>query len=231
MYKCVPFNGPSGYVAGRPLLSLVLLSLILVCLASAPAVAQTGMSSTDTASVMDRIRAKMREAGNRDQVRQWFNVLDTDRNGEITKQELFSGLRKRFEALDRNRDGFVSKSEYMTARHDGQMGEARFGKLDTNADGRLDMTEFASPADWRFDRIDRNLDGVISRSEADRLFDRDAKLDASSPIGECFYVDRQIVRVDKETAELYRSRGYPAADCVWTPDQSEKVKVRARLDD
>lgn len=178
---------------------------------------------------MDRIREKMREAGNREQVRQWFNALDADRNGEITKLELFSGLRKRFEALDENRDDFVSKAEYMKARNDGRLGEARFGKLDTNADGRLDMTEFASPADWRFDRIDRNLDGVISRSEADRLFNRDAKLEAPSPTGECFYVDRQIVRVDKETAEHYRSRGYPAADCVWTPDQSDKIRVRAKL--
>ncbi len=186
-------------------------------------------SAAPAPSVLDKIRAKMREANAPDdRATRWFNNLDTDKNDEITKQELFESLRQRFEALDENRDGVVSTAEYLKLRKDPGAGTRRFGELDSNKDGRLSMEEFASPADWRFDRIDRNLDGKVSPTEAQRLFDRPTGADDQS--GACFYVDRQIIRVDKETAEKYRKLGYPKADCFWTPDaiEQEKTKEQAK---
>lgn len=185
--------------------------------------AGTGKSS----SVLDRIRKKMRETNTpEDKARKWFDTLDLDRNNEITKQELFESIRRRFDRMDSSRDKFVSKSEYLSLRKDKQSGERRFGALDANADGRLSMSEFASPADWRFDRIDRNLDGKVSRPEAARLFDRPVGTAQQDETGECFYVDRQVVRVKEEVAETFRKRGYPKADCSWTPEVTDEGKTK-----
>ena len=90
-----------------------------------------------------------------------------------------------------------------------------------NSDGRLSLPEFASPADWRFDRIDRNLDGKVSRQEAARLFDRPVGEALPDETGECFYADRQIVRVKDEVAEAFKKRGHPKVDCRWRPDTTE----------
>lgn len=179
------------------------------------------------ASVLDRIRKKMRETKPpQNKAQKWFDTLDLDKNQEITKQELFQSIRERFEKMDRSGDKFVSKSEYLGLRKDKQSSERRFGGLDSNTDGRLSMSEFASPADWRFDRIDRNLDGKVSRPEAARLFDRPTGVALQEEDGKCFYIERQIVRVKEEVAESFRKRGYPKADCAWTPDVADEAKTK-----
>ncbi len=178
---------------------------------------------------MERIRAKMRDIqSEKTDAQRWFENLDLDKSGDITKPELFESIRGRFDAIDLNDDGFVGKSEYVGYRKDGTSAEIRFGQLDSNKDGRLDMTEFAAPGDWRFDRIDRNLDGRISRPEADRLFDRqNASRDRD---GRCFYVERQVVRVDEETAEKLEDRGFARADCEWQPDVAEQEKSKKLIE-
>lgn len=187
-----------------------------------------GLSSPQKrTSVLDRIRKKMKEVNTpEDRARRWFDNLDLNKDEEITKQELFQSIRRRFENMDESRDRFVSKSEYLDARKDRASGQRRFGELDSNSDGRLSMSEFASPADWRFDRIDRNLDGKVSRQEAARLFDRPVGEDLPDETGECFYVDRQIVRVKDEVAEAFKKRGYPKADCAWTPEVTDELKTK-----
>ena len=188
-------------------------------------------NAVNAPSVLDKIRAKQRKMESSDDpAKRWFDNLDTDNNEEVTKQELYDGLRRRFKALDTTGDGFVSPAEYLGSRKDVEAGTRRFTELDSNKDGRLSMEEFASPADWRFDRIDRNLDGKISRSEAQRIFERPIGQSGTGPSSECFYVDRQIIRVDKETAEKFRKLGYPKADCYWTPDSigEEKTKQQAK---
>lgn len=220
-----------------PALSATALAVTLMVLSAPPnnAYAQSATSGASAqsgkpASVLDRIRKKMREANTpEDRAQKWFDTLDLDRNEEITKQELFQTIRRRFENMDRSKDKFVSKSEYLALRKDKQNGERRFGELDSNADGRLSMAEFASPADWRFDRIDRNLDGKVSRPEAARLFARPVGESLPDEAGECFYVDRQVVRVKEDVADSFRKRGYPKADCTWTPDVTDEARTKKFL--
>jgi Ca2+-binding EF-hand superfamily protein len=222
-------------------ISRFLCAALAVAVATAPLLAAASVAraqgagrTSDTASgpsVLDRIRAKQREmATPEEQARRWFDNLDADKNEEVTKQELYDGLRQRFRALDANNDGIVSVAEYLGDRRDAEAGTRRFGELDSNGDGRLTMEEFASPADWRFDRIDRNLDGKISRAEAQRQFERPLGSGAASSEGECFYVERQVVRVPKDQAESYRKKGFPEADCYWVPDSIdlEKLKQQAK---
>ncbi|MGB0629144.1 MAG: EF-hand domain-containing protein [Alphaproteobacteria bacterium] len=212
---------------------LTALTFVMLLVAGLFAAAPSGYAQTTDAStgkppsVLDRIRKKLKEKQTpEDRAKRWFDNLDADKNEEITKQELFESIRRRFDGMDGNRDRHVSKSEYLRLRKDRQIGERRFGELDSNADGRLSLPEFASPADWRFDRIDRNLDGKVSRTEAARLFDRPTGEALPKETGECFYVDRQIVRVQEDVAETFKQRGYPKADCRWQPDTTEQEKTK-----
>lgn len=205
--------------------------MIFASLAPNAGSAQTASRSETAAgnptSVLDRIREKIRKSNSAEErVRKWFDSLDLDRNSEVSKQELFSNIRRRFDSMDTSGDKFVSKSEYLALRKDKRNGEQRFGELDANADGRLSMAEFASPANWRFDRIDRNLDGKVSKQEAARLFDRPVGEASRNDDGECFYVERQVVRVKEDVADTFRKRGYPKAECTWTPDVTDEIKAK-----
>ena len=214
--------------AGQASIAFILACLIAPVGTSAQSSTQSVTPPTGKpGSVLDRIRKRITETqSSKVQARRWFDALDHDKNDEITKQELFESIRRRFDALDRSGDKFVSKSEYLSTRKDRASGERRFGALDSNSDGQLSMSEFASPADWRFDRIDRNLDGKVSIKEAERLFDRPVGEALPDDRGECFYVDRQVVRVKEEVAETYKKRGYPKADCGWIPEGTDELKTK-----
>ena len=219
-----------GRIAVKTITALTL-AIVLVAGLMMPAptsyAQSTNASGQRTTSVLDRIRKKMQERQTpEDRARRWFDNLDKNNDEEITKKELFESVRRRFDAMDGNRDRHVSKAEYLRLRKDRQNGERRFGELDANSDGRLSVPEFASPADWRFDRIDRNLDGKVSRQEAARLFDRPVGEALPDETGECFYVDRQIVRVKDEVAEEFKKRGYPKADYRWRPDNIEQERTK-----
>lgn len=216
-----------GFIKQAFVLSVIAVFLAPVELSAQNVVQGASTSPGKTSSVLDRIREKMKEKrAPANRAKRWFDALDLDKNEEITKQELFESIRRRFDAMDRTRDKFVSKSEYLGLRKDRASGEKRFGALDANSDGRLSMSEFASPADWRFDRIDRNLDGKVSRSEAARLFDRPVGEALPDEAGECFYVERQVVRVKEKVAEEFMKRGYPKADCSWTPEVTDELKTK-----
>lgn len=207
---------------GLPIFAILILIGAPAKLAHAQGSAQP---SSSRPSVMDRIQSKVKEINApSDQAKRWFNNLDNDKSGDITKSELFESIRRRFEILDKNRDALVSKSEYLSTRKDGNVGGSRFGKLDSNGDGQLDRREFAAPADWRFDRIDRNLDGKISQPEAERLFDRPEGKSDRETSTRCFFIERQVVRVTEEVAESLEKKGFAKADCNWVPDTTEQTK-------
>lgn len=100
-------------------------------------------------------------------------------------EQLMAQTQDRFEGLDRNGDGVITAAEMGQARQ----GEGGLQALDQDDDGSLDRAEFAqftekdavpvvragqelsAPLDRtreRFDMLDGDSDGYISRSEAER---------------------------------------------------------------
>jgi Ca2+-binding EF-hand superfamily protein len=91
-----------------------------------------------------------------------FERLDTDKNGEISRDEVAAARQKREQRLaemDTDKNGDVSREER----------RAYFAKADTDGDGGLGLDEYkaqaAERASARFARLDRNGDGKLSVEE------------------------------------------------------------------
>ena len=54
----------------------------------------------------------MRHGGNIMRASMMMHRVDTDQNGQISKQEAEAGMDKLFTRMDRNKDGIPSRSEY-----------------------------------------------------------------------------------------------------------------------
>lgn len=65
----------------------------------------------------------------------------------------------RFARLDKNADGYVTADEFPARR------AARFAELDTDKDGKLSRSEMVEGALKRFDRLDTNKDGQVTPDE------------------------------------------------------------------
>ena len=104
-------------------------------------------------------------------------LMDTNKDGQITKAEADAYRAGQEKAMDANGDGVISMDEMKAGMarmmgveptgRAGQMGEMRFARLDTNGDGALSADEMA--ADNRFTqifkRIDQNGDGTLDKDE------------------------------------------------------------------
>ena len=91
-----------------------------------------------------------------------FANLDHDRNRRITSDEWHYD-RETFLRADRNRDGALDQTEFVGADMDDDRGD-RFDDLDVNRDGRVERREWHA-SDDAFVWLDRNRDGVLSRTE------------------------------------------------------------------
>lgn len=120
-----------------------------------------------------------------------FAKLDTDGNGSVTRAEIDAKTAERFAKLDGDRDGFVTKAE-MTAHHEamkakraeraekrsgdparnaehraeraGKRGD-HFARRDADNDGRLSLAEFQAGGAKRFERLDADRNGTVTREE------------------------------------------------------------------
>jgi Ca2+-binding EF-hand superfamily protein len=93
---------------------------------------------------------------------QGFHDLDHNRDGRLTTNEWHFDA-ETLRRIDRNRDNAVSVSEFLGANLDDDRDD-RFDDLDWNNDGRVSRDEWhGSLEDFRW--LDRNNDGVLSRSE------------------------------------------------------------------
>lgn len=114
-----------------------------------------------------------------------FSMLDTDKDGAISKAEFTIGRDKMFQKLDANADGSFTREEANAgaeawrkkaaeagktvspereAKHK-ERAEKMFNDLDTNKDGKITKAEFNAAGDKLFAKLDVNADGKIAKGE------------------------------------------------------------------
>jgi len=132
------------------------LPLILLLLAAAPALAAPGPTTDTPRPARAPTSGVMRYDTNKDGFvdrAEWdagqearFKELDADKDGKLTKEELFAQSRSTsdralerqdafFRRMDTDRDGFVSRAEFMA-----QAGK-NFARCDLDKDGRINTAE------------------------------------------------------------------------------------------
>lgn len=97
-----------------------------------------------------------------------WDRMDVNGDGKLTAEEMAEKHEAFIAAADADGDGAVTQEEmkaYRKARRD-ERREKR--NPDKNDDGVVDRTEFLNAAQERFDRMDKNGDGVLSEDETRR---------------------------------------------------------------
>lgn len=111
-----------------------------------------------------------------------FAAVDTNGDGAISRAEMETRRLEQFAKIDANSDGALTQAE-MDAAAEQRKAEretrrtermaARFSEADTDGNGTLSIDEFepGSGAD-RFDRLDTNQDGLLTKAEMETARDR-----------------------------------------------------------
>ena len=104
-----------------------------------------------------------------------LEAVDTNQDGNVTKDEISAHRAEKFASADANGDNLVSADEFSAfadaerERRQEQREARRFAKMDANGDGVISAEEHASHADARmdkmFERVDTDGDGVITEAE------------------------------------------------------------------
>lgn len=104
----------------------------------------------------------------------FFEQMDSNHDGAISKKEFDAFHNKHFKELDANHDGKVTQEEMQAAHpqmHEHGRGDAlinrRFEAADTNHDGALTKEEAKDMPmlSQHFDEIDTNKDGKVTQEE------------------------------------------------------------------
>ena len=88
-----------------------------------------------------------------------FALMDTDKSGTVTRDELRTHKMGVFFQLDRNGDGELTRDEVPG------MTDEEFQAIDTDGDGKISGYEFNQSKVTEFDTMDLNGDGVITLEE------------------------------------------------------------------
>lgn len=151
--------------------SIVLAAVIALALPLVPEQGRVGAN----AAVEPQARGAAR--GQTAAARQRFREMDQDGDGTISRAE-WRGSLQSFRVHDWNRDGVLSGAELNEAVREAanspedfdspvvfnDWSAARFNNLDRNRDGRLTRAEWIYDLET-FRRVDRNKDGIVARAE------------------------------------------------------------------
>jgi Ca2+-binding EF-hand superfamily protein len=92
----------------------------------------------------------------------WFDALDYNNDGGISLNELKAARNEKFYLLDINRDKVITPNEVVGSK----TWNKRFIRLDTDANGFVNLAEFETMAANVFSFFDKNADGQITSYEA-----------------------------------------------------------------
>jgi len=139
-----------------------ILPLILILLAAGPAVAAPGDETAPPRPARSSNSGIMRYDSNKDGFvdrTEWtagqearFKQLDADKDGKLSKDELFSHTRQAA--------GTVLPNDRTLERQD-----SFFRRMDSDRDGTISKTEFMGQADRNFARCDTDKDGRTNTAE------------------------------------------------------------------
>ncbi len=94
-----------------------------------------------------------------------FSRFDKDGDGKVAVSELDARHKEFLAGADKNGDGFITKDE-MKAMHEARKGEHEARMFpDADNDGSVSRREFEDAARERFNEIDQNGDGLITKEE------------------------------------------------------------------
>ncbi len=103
---------------------------------------------------------------------QYFTKMDTDKDGKISAAEHAAAAKARFDKMDKNHDGKIviadEIKEPKTKGHAQAQADIALGMLktvDADGDGVITADEHAKAATARFEKMDTNKDGFLSKEE------------------------------------------------------------------
>jgi Ca2+-binding EF-hand superfamily protein len=95
-----------------------------------------------------------------------FAAMDADGDGTLTPAEMSQGMRAlMFDMLDTDGSGAIERAEFMDRDQAQRMGGKRFQRMDRDGDGLVDRDEMGAMTDRMLERLDANGDGVLDADE------------------------------------------------------------------